>query len=331
MPRQKSSKNPDSQNVYIGLDVHLRLWNVCIYQGGIARKPFQQSPSASVLLAHLKAHYPEMNYYSAYEAGVCGCSVHYELLAAGIENIIFNAADISQTHKERVRKTDAVDAAKIARSLAYGELRCIHIPPKWRLDDRNLLRLRSALVSDMKRLKSRLRHYLHVNGITIPPEFQPRRWPLAFIKWLKKTAIDNNNTTGSTLAMMVDKIENAVTELKNIDKLLLAMMKEKRYKSDYQLLRSIRASEHRLPQLSCWNAEIWPTSARLTHFAHLSDSSLTSTARTNMTASAASRGATTECCVICSPNVPGVQSVRIHICPDYMPDIADGCRQQRLS
>ena len=239
MPRQKSSKNPDSQNVYIGLDVHLRQWNVCIYQGGIARKPFQQSPSASVLLAHLKAHYPEMNYYSAYEAGVCGCSVHYELLAAGIENIIFNAADISQTHKERVRKTDAVDAAKIARSLAYGELRCIHIPPKWRLDDRNLLRLRSTLVSDMKRLKSRLRHYLHVNGITIPPEFQPRRWPLAFIKWLKKTAIDNNNTTGSTLAMMVDKIENAVTELKNIDKLLLAMMKEKRYKSDYQLLRSI--------------------------------------------------------------------------------------------
>ena len=90
MPRQKSSKNPDSQNVYIGLDVHLRQWNVCIYQGGIARKPFQQSPSASVLLAHLKAHYPEMNYYSAYEAGVCGCSVHYELLAAGIENIIFN-------------------------------------------------------------------------------------------------------------------------------------------------------------------------------------------------------------------------------------------------
>lgn len=70
-----------------------------------------------------------MEYYSAYEAGVCGTSVHYDLLATGISNIIFNAADISQTHKEKVRKTDAVDASKIARALANGELSCIHIPP----------------------------------------------------------------------------------------------------------------------------------------------------------------------------------------------------------
>lgn len=103
MPIQRSVNFLNTQNVYVGLDVHLRQWNVCIIQGGIKRKVFQQSPEASALLSHLQMYFPDMNYYSAYEAGICGCSIHYELEKLGIHNIIFNAADVSQTHKERVR------------------------------------------------------------------------------------------------------------------------------------------------------------------------------------------------------------------------------------
>lgn len=87
---------------------------------------FSSHLSADALKSYLQRNFPGMEYYSAYEAGVCGTSVHYDLLANGISNIIFNAADISQTHKEKVRKTDAVDASKIARALANGELSCIH-------------------------------------------------------------------------------------------------------------------------------------------------------------------------------------------------------------
>lgn len=72
MPLQRSAKFSNSQNVYIGLDVHLKQWNVCVCQGGVCRKSFQQSPDVGALLAHLRRLYPGMKYYSAYEAGVCG-------------------------------------------------------------------------------------------------------------------------------------------------------------------------------------------------------------------------------------------------------------------
>ena len=238
MRQQISTNYPDNPNVYIGLDVHLAQWNVCIIQGGIMRKAFHQEPDAACLFRHLSAHYPGLRYYSAYEAGFCGCSAHYELKALGIENIIFNAADVSQTHKEKTRKTDAVDAAKIARSLSHGELRCIHIPPRWRLADRNLIRLRSVQISDIKRMKARLRHFMHTNGISIPPEYS-RRWPSAFFDWIYRTASDLDNTTGETLRLMCESLEKSLDEHKSLNRRLVELMKTERYKRDYELLRTV--------------------------------------------------------------------------------------------
>ena len=238
MRGQISTNYFDFQNVYVGLDVHLTQWNVCIIQGGIMRKAFQQSPDAACLLRHLRSHYPGMNYYSAYEAGFCGSTAHYELKALGIENIIFNAADVSQTHKERTRKTDAIDAAKIARSLANGELRCIHIPPQWRQEDRNLIRLRSTQVADIRRMKARLRHLMHTNGIRIPSEYS-RRWPSAFFDWIYATAAELNNSTGETLALMCRSLVKTLEDHKALNRRLIELMKTDRYIRDYELLRTI--------------------------------------------------------------------------------------------
>ena len=239
MPIQRSSKISDSQKVFIGLDVHLKQWNVCIVHGGIRRKAFQQLPDAKCLREYLKRNFPGMEYYSAYEAGICGASVHYALEAEGITNIIFNPADISQTHKEKVRKTDAVDASKIARALANGELRCIHIPPQWRIADRNLLRLRSTQVSDIKRAKARIRHYLHSNGIRIPLEYANGRWTNAFFNWLRRTAVTTVPSTGHALNMMVESLSNALDEHRILNKRLLELMRTKRYVTDYTLLRTV--------------------------------------------------------------------------------------------
>lgn len=238
MRKQKSNICFDPQKVYIGLDVHLRQWNVCIIQGGIKRKSFQQDPSAEVLHKHLKRFYPGMEYYSAYEAGFSGAATHYELLSFGINNIIFNAADVSQTDKERRRKTDAVDAAKIARSLANGQLDCIHIPPQWRLEDRNLIRLRSAQISDIKRKKIRLRHFLHNNGIRIPTEYA-NRWTMRFIEWIATTACEMNNATGEALEFMRQDLVRALNDHKNLNRKLLELMRTDRYRTDFELLRTV--------------------------------------------------------------------------------------------
>ncbi len=236
--RQISKNFFDSQNVYIGIDVHLAHWNVCIIHGGITRKPFQQPPSAQALYRYLIVHYPGLKYFSAYEAGFCGCTAHYELKALGIENIIFNAADVSQTNKEKRRKTDSIDAAKIARSLAHGDLTCIHIPSQTRLADRNLIRVRACQVADIKRKKIRLRHLMHTNGIRIPAEYA-NRWPLAFFKWILAKASELNNTTGESLEIMCKNLMRILEEHKKLNRRLLNLMQTDLYRHDYNLLLTV--------------------------------------------------------------------------------------------
>lgn len=239
MPLQISQKNLESQNVYIGLDVHLRQWNVCIYQGGVRRNPFQQSPTVKALLSHLKENYPGMDYYSAYEAGVCGLSIHYELEQHGIRNIIFNPADIAQKDKERKRKTDKIDASKIARALSHGELESIHIPPKERTEHRNLLRVRNCHISDVKRSKIRIRHLLHVNGLEIPSEYNNGRWPQAFFTWLRELFADSDNATGQAIRSMTEILECQILRLKKVDAMIRELMEKECYAEDFRLLRTI--------------------------------------------------------------------------------------------
>ena len=238
MPIQSSTKFSDSQNVYIGLDVHLRQWNVCIYHGGIRRKPFQQPPSVEALLSHLKENYPDMNYFSAYESGVSGNSIHYELEDNGIRNIVFNPADIPQKNKDRKRKTDKADASKIARALSHGDLKCIHIPSKERTQHRNILRVRNCYIEDVKRSKIRIRHLLHVNGIGIPDEYKNGRWPKAFFTWLQKLYPDNN-VTGQAIRAMTIGLLNQMSLLKDVEVRIRDLMKKDCYAKDFHLLRTI--------------------------------------------------------------------------------------------
>lgn len=237
MPRQISLKKSDSQNVYIGLDVHKKNWSVNIIQGGIQRKSFSQIASVDALVRYLKKNYPGLNYYSAYEAGFCGFSVHYDLWEAGIMNIVFNPADLSQKHKEGARKTDAVDAQKIARNLYNGELDCVHIPDRRRYSDRSLLRLRQWSLKDFQRAKIRLRHFLYVHGITIPEEFPSLS--LRFLKWLEDKSSQLPAELGYALRSMIESLRQKRTQIRDINCKLVELMNTDRYKADYDLLRTI--------------------------------------------------------------------------------------------
>ena len=238
MPRQSSQNLSNPQNVYIGLDVHLRQWNVCIIQNGIKRKTFQQTPTVDALMSHLKKYFPGMQYFSAYEAGVSGYTIHYALEKAGIHNIIVNPADIAQTNKERVRKTDAIDAAKIARELSEGKLKCIYIPPEDQLDDRSFLRCRQMLMSDVKRTKCRIRHFLHCHGVIIPYDFR-RYWSKAFFKWLKEDCKDLlGPCSHPALMSLVGELEAQKKNLKEVERRILVLMQTDKYAENFKLIRT---------------------------------------------------------------------------------------------
>lgn len=169
MPRQSNELNFEGQNIYVGIDVHLKSWTVTIMTERLHHKTFTQPAKAETLLEYLHRHFPNGSYLSAYEAGFSGFWLHYKLTSMGINNIIVNPADVPTGQKENVQKTDAVDSRKIARSLRGNELTGIHVPGEYTLEARTLVRARDAIVKDMTRMKQRLKSLLYFYGIPYPP------------------------------------------------------------------------------------------------------------------------------------------------------------------
>ena len=187
MEAQRKALSFKGQNIYIGIDVHLKSWSVTLMSEATQLKRFSQSPDPDALYAHLVRNYPEAEYHSVYEAGFCGFWIHCRLVGLGIHNIVVNPADVPTTTSEKLRKTDAVDSAKLARSLRSGELKGIYVPGSESLETRSLIRLRDSITKDQTRLKNRIKSHLRYLGIEIPEEFSGpgRCWNRRFVVWLK--------------------------------------------------------------------------------------------------------------------------------------------------
>ena len=173
------------QHFFIGLDVHKKNWAVTIRLQKITLKKFSMDPSPEQLYKYLTIHYPDGVYHSVYEAGFCGYWIHRRLVELGIDNIIVNAADIPTSHKEKDRRQDKIDSAKLARELENDSLKCIYIPTKRQQSLKSLSRLRYQHVVHQTRIKNRIKSFLHFHGIPIPGNFAQSYWSGAFIYWLK--------------------------------------------------------------------------------------------------------------------------------------------------
>ncbi|MEI6754880.1 MAG: hypothetical protein WCK78_17165 [Paludibacter sp.] len=63
MQTQRNELNFEGQNIFIGIDVHLKSWNVSIFTEHLHHKTFNQSASAELLSNYLGLNFPGANYY----------------------------------------------------------------------------------------------------------------------------------------------------------------------------------------------------------------------------------------------------------------------------
>jgi len=87
MQTQKNELNFNGQNIYVGIDVHLKSWTVTIRSEHLEHKRFSPPPNAEALHNYLTRNFPGATYYSVYESGFCGFWIHRQLEALGIHNI----------------------------------------------------------------------------------------------------------------------------------------------------------------------------------------------------------------------------------------------------
>ncbi len=192
MQKQNYKLDFKDEDIYCGIDAHLKSWTVSILVKGIICKTFSQEPKAETLLNYLATNYPSGNYHSAYEAGFCGFSAHRDLLRQGIKNIVVNPADIPTTDKEKKQKEDARDSRKIARSLNNNELNPIYVPSLDIDGLRALVRYRKTLVKEINRHKSRVKSLLYYNGFTVPVEIEQGSAHWSIFYWEKKSIQDKH-------------------------------------------------------------------------------------------------------------------------------------------
>ena len=102
---QKYKVSFKGQNIYVGIDVHLKTWHVTTLTETGCKYSFAQHADAKELFDRLNKKFPEAHFMSAYEAGFCGFSAHYALTEQGIENIVVHAADIPTTGKEKAHQS----------------------------------------------------------------------------------------------------------------------------------------------------------------------------------------------------------------------------------
>jgi transposase len=178
--------NFEGQTLYCGIDVHKKSWRVNIRNNEFELEDYSQDPDEGSLLSHLKKRYPGADYQVVYEAGFCGFELQRSLKRSGISCMIVNPADVRSSQKEERRKSDRIDARKLSRELAAGQLEPIYIPTMEMEHVRSLVRQRSRLVRDQTRCKNRIWHLLMFSGLKLEGDGPTHRWSKRFIDGLKR-------------------------------------------------------------------------------------------------------------------------------------------------
>jgi transposase len=238
MQREYTKPDYAGQNVYIALDTGNKSWKTCIMTESLEHGTFTQPPQSQVLVKYLHRHFPGARYHCVYEAGYQGYWIQRELMAAGIDTLVVNPADVPTTHKEQRRKTNGVDARKLCRTLRSGELEGIFVPSAVACEDRSLIRNRHCFVKKQTRCKNQIKAFLSFYGIKVPEERLTAYWSQRYMAWLRQ--IPFRQTTGKeAFHALLDEMVFQREMIARLTKQIRLLAATDQYHASVEYLRSI--------------------------------------------------------------------------------------------
>lgn len=221
------------QPIYVGIDVHNKMWKVCVSYMGMELQPITSPPKPEALIKYLRKNFPGGSFSCAYEAGYSGFWIEEALRKEGVDCIVVNAADVPSKDKEKRYKTDRIDSRKIARCLRSGELEGIYCPSREELEDRSLLRTRQELVKQLTRVKNQIKSILGFYGI-LSNEIIPN-WSKKYIQFLRTVAM-HHRTGGEVLSTYLDNLNYLQCKLLKVTKSIKELSEETKYKENVEIL-----------------------------------------------------------------------------------------------
>lgn len=236
---QKYNLSFNGQTIFIGIDVHLKNWQIAVLTEAGNVKRLSIGPSAKVLFDFLRRNYPDGTYQAVYESGYSGFSTYYALKEYGIECKVVHAADVPTSQYESLMKTDRIDAEKLARSLRAGLITSIYIREPDSLDDRSVVRIRKKIQKQLDGCRSRIKHLLHTNGVELPERFsKPGHWSNAFTEWLRHD-VRLLSCTRVSLDLLISQAETMRKLLLEATLNVRMLSRSDKYRKNFDLLVTI--------------------------------------------------------------------------------------------
>jgi transposase len=223
----------NNQAFFVGIDVHQKSWSVTIRTERLALKTFSMNPSVRELTHYMKEHYPGGIYFSVYEAGYFGFSIHREFIENGFINIIAAPTEIPGSEKEKIIKDDRVDSRKLSRELENRSLKGIYVPDMFHQELRSLVRTRYQLTKKQTRIKNQIKSYLTFYGHKYPENIQTKHWSGMFIEYLQNLNFDYEPGK--------EQLKIYLEELQTLRSLLVRTIRQLReYCSKYKISDTIK-------------------------------------------------------------------------------------------
>ncbi len=217
--------------LYVGLDVHARQSTFCVLDGNgrHLRTHSMRGPWDKLLLKLAEIKRP---FAVCFEATSGYGYLHEQLNRIAKRVVVAHPGQLRLIFRSR-RKSDRVDAMKLAKLLFLDEVPPVYVPSADVRAWRGMIEFRSKLVSERTRVKNRLRALLRTLGI-VPPR---GLWTKRGMAWLQEQSM-GTEFDQVRRDVLIDELQSHAVKIKRVEKVLDAVAEEH---PGVHLLRTIPA------------------------------------------------------------------------------------------
>lgn len=200
--------------LFVGIDAHLETLAVAVFpEDSDQPEPAKVLPNepgkTRALFRRLQRR---GSVHAVYEAGCLGFSLHRQLSALGVDCIVAAPSRIPVLPGDR-RKTDRLDARKLAVFLRGGQLTPVSPPSPETEAVRGLVRSRDAQREDVVRSRHRILKFLLVRGLSFR---EGKNWTQAHLAWLHRLRLPLDDDQ-ETLDGLLQELDQRLTSLAILD------------------------------------------------------------------------------------------------------------------
>ena len=230
--------------VYVGMDVHKDTYSLCCYTPGDGCFFAEATVDADArlikkYLGEVGKTRPGSKFSTCYEAGCLGFSLYKELTKLGIDCKIVAPTTLAKEPGSAARKTDRKDARMLARNLAFGLCKFVHIPDEIDLETREFVRMRSAHKKALKKVKQQILAFCLRLGKKYGEGGRGKQcWTAAHLDWLKK--LELSAAMREILDEYLDTYDKYDSKIERLDGRLLERSDEERYKGPTDRLNCLK-------------------------------------------------------------------------------------------